>query len=214
MKTDDLIDQLGEQAKPVTPLRSPLMRAMMWLFVLGLCMITGIVFVGLRHDFLEMMTHPIFILEMSSLLIAGIMAVIATFQLSIPHEKVAPMTWVLLGSSAILLLARMAICFVMATPEGLMAYINSNVGLPIISKSLAMSIIPGMVLFFLIKRGAPVRGGLTAMAALLALASFAAMGCRSICPMNDPAYIIIWQGLPLMIIVLLGLLIGRQALRW
>lgn len=214
MKTDDLINQLGQKAKPIKPLQSPLMRAMLWLFILGLCMMIGIVIVGLRHDFMDMIMHPIFILEMTSLLIAGICAVIATFQLSVPCEKVSPITWALLGISSILLLSRMAICFIYSTPESLAAYANSTVGLPIITEALAMSIIPAAVLFWLIKKGAPVRSSLTAVAGLLALSSFAAMGCRSICPMNDPAYIIIWQGLPLMVLIVIGLLVGRSALRW
>lgn len=214
MKTDDLINQLGQQAKPIKPLRSPLMRAILWLFILGICMMIGIVTVGLRHDFMEIIMHPIFILEMASLLIAGICSVIATFQLSVPSEKVTPITWALLGLSSILLLSRMAICFIYSTPESLSAYANSTVGLPIILEALAMSFVPAVVLFWLIKKGAPVRSGLTAVAGLLALSSFAAMGCRSICPMNDPAYIIIWQGLPLMVLIVIGLLIGRSALRW
>ena len=214
MKTDDLINQLGKQAKPVKPLRSPLMRAMMWLFVLSICMIAGIVIVGLRHDFFDMMMNPIFILEMTSLLIAGICASFATFQLSIPCEKVNPITWALLGISSLLLLTRMVICFIYATPESFMAYADGEIGIPVILDALAMSIIPAIVLFILIKKGAPIRSGLTAVAGLLALASFAAMGCRSICPLNDPAYIILWQGLPLMILILIGLLLGRSALRW
>lgn len=214
MKTDDLINQLGTQAKPVKPLRSPLMRTMIWLFVLSICMVTGIVMTGLRHDFMDMLMHPIFILEMVSLLIAGICAVIATFQLSVPCEKVSPVTWALLGISSTLLLTRMAICFIYATPEGFDTYFNSAVGLPIILEALAMSLIPAIILFWLIKKGAPVRSGLTAVAGLLTLASFAAMGCRSICPMNDPAYIVVWQGLPFMVLIILGLFIGRSALRW
>lgn len=214
MKTDDLINQLGEQAKPVKPLRSPLMRAMLWLFMLGICMLIGIVIVGLRPDFYDMMMHPVFILEMVSLLIAGIFAIIATFQLSIPCEKVYPSTWALLGVSSLLLFTRMVICFIYATPEGIAAYASSLIGMPVIGKSLVISALPAGVLFWLIKKGAPVRIGLTAIAALLALASFAAMGCRSICPMNDPAYIFIWHGLPLMILIIIGLLVGRSALRW
>ncbi len=214
MKTDDLINQLGKQCKPVKPLRSPLMRAMLWLFVLGISMIAGIVIVGLRHDFMDMLMHPIFVLEMTSLLVAGICATIATFQLSIPCDRVAPVIWALLTISAVLMLSRMVICFIYATPKGLAAYFNSTVGLPIISKALAMSAIPAALLFWFLKKGAPVRSGLTAVAGLLALASFAGLGCRSICPMNDPAYIIVWQGLPLMVLILIGLLLGRSALRW
>jgi hypothetical protein len=82
--TPDLIDALVEDATPVRRLRSPPVRAGLWLlfaaFVLALIAIAH----GLRPDIAERLRQPPFLVGMLGALATGVLAAIASFRISPP----------------------------------------------------------------------------------------------------------------------------------
>ena len=86
-KTPELIDTLVECAGPVRRLRPPLVRAGLWIvlaaLVLGLIAIAN----GLRSDIAMRLHEPVFVLTMIAALVTGILAAIASFQISLPDRS-------------------------------------------------------------------------------------------------------------------------------
>lgn len=86
-ETSELIDKLVECAAPVRRLRPPLMRAGLWIvlatLVLGLIAIAH----GLRPDIAARLQQPVFVLSMIATLATGILAAIASFQVSLPDRS-------------------------------------------------------------------------------------------------------------------------------
>ena len=86
-ETPDLIDALVETATPVRRLRPPIVRAALWLAfaatVLGLIAIAH----GVRPDFSDRVRQPLFVLSMIGALATGILAAVASFQISLPDRS-------------------------------------------------------------------------------------------------------------------------------
>jgi hypothetical protein len=86
-RTPDLIDALVETATPVQRLRPPIVRAGLWLafaaIVLGLIAIAH----GVRPDFSDRVRQPLFVLGMIGALATGILAAVASFQISLPDRS-------------------------------------------------------------------------------------------------------------------------------
>lgn len=86
-KTPELIDTLVECAAPVRRLRPPLMRACLWITLAAL--VLGLIAVahGLRPDIAARLQQPVFVLSMAAALVTGILAAIASFQISLPDRS-------------------------------------------------------------------------------------------------------------------------------
>src|SRR3974390_1393025 len=86
-KTPDLIDALVETAPAVRRLRPPIVRTGLWLAfaatVLGLIAIAH----GVRPDFSDRVRQPLFVLSMIGALATGILAAVASFQISLPDRS-------------------------------------------------------------------------------------------------------------------------------
>ena len=86
-ETPDLIDALVETATPVRRLRPPIVRAGLWLAcaatVLGLIAIAH----GVRPEFSDRVLQPLFVLSMIGALATGILAAVASFQISLPDRS-------------------------------------------------------------------------------------------------------------------------------
>ena len=86
-KTTELIDSLVECANPVRRLRPPLVRAGLWIMLAAL--VLGLIALahGLRPDIAARLQQPVFILSMTAALATGILAAVASFQISLPDRS-------------------------------------------------------------------------------------------------------------------------------
>ena len=97
-KTPDLIDALVECATPVRRLRPPLVRAALWLLLAALVLVLIVTGHGLRPDIAERLRQPVFVLSMIAALMTGVLAAIASFQISLPDRS---RWWLLLPAPAL-----------------------------------------------------------------------------------------------------------------
>jgi hypothetical protein len=86
-KTSDLIDTLVDSATPIRRLRSPFLRASLWLAlaggVLGLLCIAN----GVRPDISMQLQQPVFVVSMIGALATAVLAALASFKLSLPDSS-------------------------------------------------------------------------------------------------------------------------------
>jgi hypothetical protein len=86
-KTPDLIDALVDGATPVRRLRPPLVRAALWLLFAALVLALIVAGHGLRPDIGFRLQQPVFLLSMVAALTTGILAALASFQISLPDRS-------------------------------------------------------------------------------------------------------------------------------
>ena len=99
-KTSDLIDALVDSAIPIRRLRSPFLRAALWLSlaaaVLGLLCVAH----GVRADISVRLQQPVFAVSMIGALATAILAALASFKLGLPDSS---RWWLLLPTPALAL---------------------------------------------------------------------------------------------------------------
>jgi hypothetical protein len=98
IKTPDLIDKLVESATPVRRLYPPLVRAGLWLLLAAVILALLSVAHGLRPDIAICLQRPIFVVSMAGALATGILAAIASFEVSLPDSS---RSWLLLPAPAL-----------------------------------------------------------------------------------------------------------------
>ncbi len=98
--TDELIEDLTQDAKPVKPLAAPLLRAAALLGALLAVMTAFAAFGGHVTDTLAHLTHIPFTLELAGALMAGVGAIVAAVMLSVPGRA---QTWAYLPLPGLLL---------------------------------------------------------------------------------------------------------------
>jgi hypothetical protein len=99
MDTDQLIEDLARGLEPVTPLRSPLVRALQWLAVVA--SVGGVLILRFANfDALSRMTAPRVMVECVATLLTAVAAIVAAFELSVPGRSPR---WALLPAAPFLL---------------------------------------------------------------------------------------------------------------
>jgi len=91
--TDDLIERLVAEARPVRRLRPPLRRAALWLLVVALVAGAAIAAFTDWPVFVQRVQDLRLVIEMIATLATGVAAVVAAFELSLPDR---PRRWLLL----------------------------------------------------------------------------------------------------------------------
>ena len=78
----------------------------------------------------------------------------------------------------------------------------------------ANAIVPGALVFGLVARGATIRPLLCGSLAALGVATLAASFLQFFCPMEDPAHLMVFHVLPVILLAPVGMLVGRVMLKW
>ncbi|MCB9030118.1 MAG: DUF1109 family protein [Deltaproteobacteria bacterium] len=211
MSTNDLIDKLCDDAKPVKEICCPFQRAFGWFFFALLCVSVGTAVSGI--DLTGWQKDPLwFAIETAMLVLIALLSACGAFLLSIPCRgksiltKIIPVIPLLLW--ALLLIIQMSL-----EPKQPISALASH-GAGCVTGLLVLAIIPGIVLFIMIHRAAPVKLGWTGLLGLVAALAVASSGLQFLCPLRSAAHLMMWHLLPIVIIGSLGIWLGKRFLRW
>lgn len=211
MKTEDLIQTLAQDAT-VQRLPHPGFRAMIWLAISTAYIAGFVAVVGLRPDIAVQLADPRFLVEVGAAYMTSMMAAAAAFCAGCPGrpiwERYAPVPflivwlaslgegcwrdWVRSGSDGLTLQPDF-ICF------------------PLI---LAISIVPTLLIFIMIRRAAPIAPIATTGLATLAAGSLAAVALRLFHAQDASLMVLVWQFGSVALLAGLGALFGPSLLRW
>lgn len=212
MRSEDLIRALASEAKPVRRLAHPAWRVMYWLSISLLYVAAVVLVMGLRPDIGVKLGEPRFIIEISAALLTAVMAAAAAFCAGCPGrplwERFAPLPmlalwlgslgagcwqdWLRWGANGLTLQPDF-VCF----PNIVMA-----------------GLVPGALILYMIRRGAPLAPMLTTALAALAASALGAAALRLYHAHDASIMILVWQFGSVAIITGLGALIGRKLLHW
>jgi hypothetical protein len=204
---ENLITRLSrEGARKALP--SPVAILAKWILLIGAYCLILIYFTGLRDDFNTKITHGMYLAELSLMLVLAITSALSASMLALPDINQKP--WirflplvplvifiVLLSYSTYATSALSMIDCIMLSRFDCVFYISF------------FSIIPGIFFFHSIHKAAPVYCCWAGSMAGLSAASFGYILLRIIDSSDDPFQLIIWHFLPVVIIMMLGMILGK-----
>jgi hypothetical protein len=206
MKSNELIQNLTSNLKVVTPIKYKLKDYALVLLVGFFSVLFGVAFSGIRSDFQNIILTPSFITQSLVLLMLALLSTVSAMQMSIPSLKKSVSQNIVLAT-----LGFWAITLIYLL-------VNSNSpfagwGFSCASEILANSLAPSAALFFMIRNAATLNRFSTGWLVLTAGAAFGALATQLSCSYSDPFHLLIWHAVPVVVIGLLGISIGKFILK-
>ena len=210
MKTDALIVQLAQSARPIRPLAPPGLRAARFLVAALLVMSVVIVMVGPRDDIASALGRPVFLASLAALLLMLMSGASTAFVLSVPGAE---------GSAAqrivpLLAVASWSAIWMVSTFAG-----DASAGETTAPFHLACALTTalcavaiGALLLTMIVRAAPLRTLHTALTASLASTAAGAAVAQVFCPLDDATHQLVGHVLIAVAVMAAGMWVGRQML--
>ena len=194
MTTEELIIGLAQSAHPVRRLPSLAQRLSEWAVVALLAVAAGVVLSGVRAD-VETATRHMSFLALSAITLAtSFTAAGAVLLLSVPGAARPVHRWmpvVVAGVWAIVLGASMA-----SHDSSMKVFTLSQIHAACVVQIGGLALFPGWWLLEMARRGVPTSGfSIRSLAALAALA-IGAGGTQLLCPVDDPAHLLIGHLVP------------------
>lgn len=87
MQTDKLIESLAARLQPVRPMHAPLLRALLWLAVVGAAGALLVLRAGAVGIFMQRIATPRVAVEQFATALTAVCAIIAAFELSVPGRS-------------------------------------------------------------------------------------------------------------------------------
>jgi hypothetical protein len=213
MNTNELIRRFIDEGAG-RPLLHPMQQSALWIAGILAYLFIFLFFDGFRPGIAEKLALPGFMIELVMLFLVATSASFAAFCLSRPDGFQLP--WIKFMPIPLL--------FIWAV----VAFANEgdNLSLSILWNSIGLgqfdcplhillfSILPGVVIFFLVRMGATIRYYWAGAMSTLSVTAFAYLFMRLVENNDNPAHLIIWHALPISLICLVGMFAGRKAFRW
>ncbi len=212
MQTEELIGALASNCTPVRPLPHPALRAVAW-FAISLAYVAIVVAaIGLRPDISAKLVDLRFATELGAALLTSMMAAAGAFCAGCPGrppwERLAPFPFLALWLGAI-----GKGCWSDWAALGV-AGLAVHLDLICFPAIVAISILPGALIFVMIRRGAPIAPATATGLAALAAAALAAAALLLFHVEDASIMVLIWQFGSVVLLAGLEALLGRVLLRW
>lgn len=211
MKTEDLIQTLARDAY-VQRLPHPGWRTMVWLAISTAYVAGFVAIMGLRPDIAVKLAEPRFLVEVSAAYMTSMMAAAAAFCAGCPGrpiwERFAPLPFL-----AIWLASLGEGCWrdwVRAGSDGL----TLQPDLFCFPMILAVSIVPTLLIFYMVRRAAPIAPIATTALATLAAAALGAAALRLFHTQDASLMVLVWQFGSVALLAGIAALFGQYLLPW
>jgi hypothetical protein len=208
-----VIARLARDGVPVTPLPSPLARWWAWTLRAAATAAVVTIMLGVRPDLALRLREARFLLAATFTGMLALTAAGHAFMLSVPGASPRRVVRVLPLIAAIawgtLLWIRMTmlgdpIAEIVATPRHPVCIVLI----------LTISALPGIWLFDMLRRAAPLETRWTGVLAALGALACGALGTQFVCPIDAPGHQLLWHFVPVIVLTSMGLAIGARLSRW
>lgn len=207
---DDLVAQLAREAAPVRPAPHPFRLSLRWMGMAALYLALSLAVSGLRPQLAVSLHDPWLVAELAALLALFIVTSVSAALLAFPdlhqHRRLALAP--VLSFAAFLLVM-----------FGAWQADSPPAPLPVHSFECTVSItlmllLPALWTFYSLRKYASTHPGLAGGIALLSAFSIGALWLRLHEANDSIAHVIVWHYLPMLVIGLIGLWLGKRLLKW
>ena len=213
MRTEDLIQELVSDARPVTRLQPVAIRLLGWVVLAAVSFTVVLFLMGVRRELGDSGDRADFAFEAALLIITAMSAAIGALVISVPGAERSPLVrWApIVAATASVLWAAGELVYAAATgaPTGRLTFAWHCV-----YKTSCVGAVPGIALFLMVRRAAPTRAMWAGLLAVLATAAVGVLGANVICPNDRPLHMLLWHVAPLMLFAALGAALGTWLLKW
>ena len=213
MNTDELVKRFVDEGAG-KPLLHPMQQSLLWLAGILFYLFIFLFFDGFRPDLDEKLGLTSFMFELFLLFLIATSATIAAFCLSRPDGFQKP--WIKYLPIPLLVVWAI-IAFAGAGSEIGFQHLWNSASLRQFdcpSHIILFSLLPGVAIFILVRMGAAIHYNWAGIMATLSVTSFAYLFMRLVENTDNPAHLIVWHAIPIMLMCLIGMFVGRRVLRW
>lgn len=209
MTETELIKNLANSLKPKTPIESTPRLLLRWSLICLTCLVVGVSWLGFREDLFRETLDPRYILSNTLIALGTLGAATASLTWSVPGRSLGKLKTVLCFAPHILWMGMVSLDFVLR-PES--STHTSSFGGLCASEIFLFALIPALLLFGVVKRGAVLSKEKTGLAVVLASSGVGALAVQFTCHNNSPVHLLLWHVLPVVTFGALGLWIGKKFL--
>lgn len=213
MNTEQFISQLVEEGAQ-KPLPHPMKQTLMWLLAAFVYLGVLALYFGFRGDIADQLSNAFIDLELVLLLGMAVSAAMAAFCLSRPDGYQKP--WIKYIPFAFLI-PWIIVAFGGSAGDLQLADFLQSMSLDQFSCTQHIVLIstpPAIAMFFILRKGATIRCCWAGSMAAWSVTAFVYMLMRLIEQNDDPAHLLVWHAVPIVLICMVGMMIGKFALRW
>jgi hypothetical protein len=204
-----LVRRLTNEVKPRRRLWSVGVRLGLWLLLeVG---VLAWVITHTDNDFIEKLRQPIYAIEILLFATAAIISATLALRSAIPGRALGASEGTL---AAVLVLTGAALVAAgpMNTTNPLGDFVRA--GLPCARGTWMLAALPLLLLWWMVRRGASMRGGLSGLLVGAGALFFSFAMMRIACPIDEPLHVLTWHLLPAVALIALSTLAGGVWLRF
>ncbi len=207
MSTEELIERLARDTRPVKRPSPPRVLFAKWSVIGLLYLAAGVLTIGARDDLANRWHESGFIVHTLLVLVMAVLAATAAFKVSIPDRQQR----FLVRSSAIALAAWLAwIVGALATASEP----HAGLGWKCLRNIAVLAAPLGVLTYYMVSRAAPLRTGTAGWLAALSAAAAADLATRFICRNDHALHALLWHFIPVLALGGAGVVLGRIVFRW
>jgi hypothetical protein len=211
VRTEDLIQELVSDARPVTRIQPIGRRLLAWVVLAAVSFGVVLFLMGVRRDLGDSTDRADFAFEAALLIITAMSAAVGALVVSVPGAERSPMVrWApVIAAAASVLWAAGELVYAAAigAPTGRLTFAWHCV-----YKTMCVGAVPGVGLFLMVRRAAPMHATWAGLLVVLATAAVGVLGANTICPNDRPLHMLLWHVAPLMLFAALGAALGAWLL--
>lgn len=201
-KTEELINSLSKDLRPVRPIESLWKRIFRWICVALASLLVSIALLGTRENLGIAVRDGMWWLHTILMALLAISSAISAFVFSVPgKDRSKVIRWAPLFSLLAWALAVFGGAFQSSQGAG--------VGLMCLKDIMVIGAIPGMALFVMIMQGVVFKRPLAGVYCFLAIAALGSLGTQFICMSDSPLHLLVWHFLPVFLLGLIGSFVGK-----
>lgn len=206
MNTDQLIERLVADVKPVRRLMNPTERAALWTALALVAVALGVTWFGVRRDIATAWMEPGVVARVALLASTMWLSIVSAFRLTVPGGETRAFArwWPL---------ALLGVLTAISAAEVVAAWTVGEAGSPLrswtcVRKVAFVGTVPAIVSVVLITRGFAIEPRWTALLGILAAGAAGALTSELACPIHAPMHIFLWHIAPVVVSTGIGALVG------
>ncbi|CAN7345625.1 DUF1109 family protein [Agrobacterium tumefaciens] len=212
-KTEDIIDQLAGDLKPVRAFALERRLALAALPALGVSLLLMVVILGLRSDMNDAMTEPGFWVKSAYNVLLAVTAFFAVMRLARPDgDRGGLFAWLAVIFVAMAVIALVQLGFAVPGTYRTLILGSSALHCPFLIVAFALPLF--IANFSVLRRSAPADPRLAGFASGIAAGAAGAWVYSWFCTENGMAFVLIWYSLGILLTGIIGAFAGSRLLRW